>query len=164
MIMHRPSMISRRSREFALMITVGLSLSGGLEAQVVTPVPKDHRSRIDAERQGFHDANNIRTVFLNYGMVGDYPANPGAVDLSVFHSVEVPKGSGVNYTDGITPFVLAKVHLTSGDSTYIMETGYRERQETSPFSNVTMRFEPRPGFFQPDPAINRGRSPALSND
>jgi hypothetical protein len=138
--------------------------AGFIRAQIVTPVPKDQRGRIDAERSGFHDANNIRTVFYNFGMVGDYPADPGNVDLSVFHSVEVPKGSGVNYTDGITPFVLAKVHLTSGDSAYIMETGYRERQETSPFSNITMRFEPRPGFFQPDPAINRGRSPALSND
>ncbi|MBE0564391.1 MAG: hypothetical protein IH621_00400, partial [Krumholzibacteria bacterium] len=45
---------------------------------------------------GQHDANNIRTVFWNYGMVGDYPADPINVDLSVFHSVEVPKGSGMN--------------------------------------------------------------------
>src|SRR5438552_12721568 len=105
-------MIPGLSRCSIRVITLVLLLLGQLGAQVVTPVPKDHRSRIDAERQGFHDANNIRTVFLNYGMVGDYPANPGAVDLSVFHSVEVPKGSVVNYTDGITPFVLAKVHLT----------------------------------------------------
>ncbi|HEY6953347.1 MAG TPA: hypothetical protein VI758_13145, partial [Bacteroidota bacterium] len=27
-----------------------------------------------------------------------------------------------------------------------------------------MRFEPRPGYFQTDPTINRGRSPAISND
>jgi hypothetical protein len=27
-----------------------------------------------------------------------------------------------------------------------------------------MRFEPRPGFFQADPSINRARSPAMSND
>jgi len=147
-----------------VLVSVVLLFVGRLAAQVVTPVPKDMRSRIDAERQGFHDANNIRTVFLNYGMVGDYPADPGNVDLSVFHSVEVPKGSGVNYTDGITPFVLAKVRLTNGDSAYIMETGYRERQEQSPFSTLTMRFEPRPGYFQADPIINRARSPAISND
>jgi hypothetical protein len=146
------------------MITLALVLAGRLDAQVYTPVPKDRRSRIDAERQGFHDANNIRTVFLNYGMVGDYPANPGGVDLSVFHSVEVPKGSGLNYTDGITPFVLAKVHLTNGDSSFIMETGYRERQEQSPFSTLTMRFEPRPGYFEASPDVNRARSPAISND
>jgi hypothetical protein len=133
-------------------------------AQIVPPVPKDKRGRIDAERQGFHDANNIRTVFLNYGMVGDYPNDPINVDLSVFHSVEVPKGSGLNYTDGITPFVLAKIHLTNDDSAYVMETGYRERQEVSPFSALAMRFEPRPGYFEADPALNKGRSPAISND
>jgi hypothetical protein len=133
-------------------------------AQLIPPVPFEKRGKLDAERQGFHDANNIRTVFLNYGMVGDYPSDPGNVDLSVFHSVEVPKGSGMNYTDGITPFVLAKVRLVNGDSAYVMETGYRERQESSPFSARIMRFEPRPGFFEPDPAVNRGRSPAISND
>ena len=154
----------RNYRLLTLVVALALCTAGRLAAQVVTPVPKDMRSRIDAERLGFHDANNIRTVFYNYGMVGDYPPDPGNVDLSVFHSVEVPKGSGVNYTDGITPFVLAKKRLLNGDSAYIMETGYRERQETSPFSALTMRFEPRPGYFEPDPVLNRGRSPALSND
>ncbi len=127
-------------------------------------VPKDQRGRNDAERSGFHDAGNIRTVFWNYGMVGDYPADPLNVDLSVFHSVEIPKGSGLNYADGITPFVLAKITLPSGGSDYIMETGYRERQAQSPYTTKTMRFEPRPGYLQSDPTINRGRSIALSND
>jgi hypothetical protein len=126
--------------------------------------PPDQRGRIDAERSGFHDAANIRTVFWNYGMVGDYPADPGNVDLSVFHSAEVPKGSGMNYSDGITPFVLAKIKQRNGDDAYIMETGFRERQGISPISNLTMRFEPRPGYFEADPNINRGRSPALSSD
>src|SRR6266481_6117703 len=109
-------------------IVAALLLPAGImRAQIVTPVPKDQRGRIDAERSGFHDANNIRTVFYNFGMVGDYPPDPGNVDLSVFHSVEVPKGSGVNYTDGITPFVLAKVHTRDGQDVYIMETGFRER-------------------------------------
>ena len=58
-------------------------------------------------------------------MVGDYPADPQNVDLSVFHSVEVPKGSGMNYSDGITPFVLAKIRQRSGIESYIMETGFR---------------------------------------
>ncbi len=127
-------------------------------------VPPDKRGRVDAEREGFHDAANIRTEFSNFGMVGDYPPNPGSVDLSVFHSVEVPKGSGMNYSDGITPFVLAKIKQRNGIESHLMETGFRERQETSPIRNRVMRFEPRPGFFQADPNINRGRSPAISND
>jgi len=126
-------------------------------------VPPDQRGTLDAERSGTHDAANIRTVFWNYGMVGDYPADPGNVDLSVFHSVEVPKGSGMNYSDGITPFVLAKI-TENGHDAYIMETGFRERQANSPSHYRVMRFEPRPGFLEPDPGINPARSPALSND
>jgi hypothetical protein len=143
-------------------------------ADPVPVVPPDQRGGFDSERMGTHDAANIRTRFWNFGMVGDYPPDPGNVDLSVFHSVEVPKGTGMNYSDGITPFVLAKVKPTFGDSIYIMETGFRERQALSPFSQRIMRFEPRPGsdakngrpagYFQADADINKGRSPALSHD
>jgi len=127
-------------------------------------VPVEWRGTIDAEREGTHDANLIRTMFFNYGMVGNYPDDPINVDLSVFHSVEIPKGSGENYSDGTTPFVLARILQTNGAPAFIMETGYRERQGTSPFTNKTMRFEPRFGYFQIDPAINEGRSVAVSND
>ncbi len=123
--------------------------------------PPEQRGSISAERLGIHDANRIRTWFYNYGMVGDYQTNP---DLSVFHSVEVPKGSGLNYSDGISPFVLTRVIQENGNPTEIMETGFRERQAISPITDRTMRFEPRPGFAQPDPAINQARSIALSND
>jgi len=127
-------------------------------------VPQAQRGRIDAERMGTHDANNIRTRFWNFGMVGDYPTDPGNVDLTIFHSMEVPAGSGMNYSDGVTPFVLAKfLQVGSTDTSYIMETGFRERQALDPLNRV-MRFEPRPGYFQPDPNINQGRSPAMSHD
>lgn len=130
-------------------------------AQLIPVTPPEWRGLIDAERLGTHDANRIRTRFFNYGMVGDYVTNP---DLSVFHSVEVPKGTGLNYSDGITPYVLARVTEEDGDQVYIMLTGYRERQATSPVTSRIMRFEPRPGFAEPDPGINRGRSIAISND
>ena len=127
-------------------------------------VPPEKRGRVDAERMGIHDANNIRTMFYNYGMVGDYPPEPWSVDLTTFHSVEVPKGTGMNYSNGITPFILAKITQQTGRIAYIMETGYRERQGISPYRNRIMRFEPRPGYFQPDPSINTGRFPAMSHD
>ncbi|HYM80391.1 MAG TPA: hypothetical protein VEY91_03145 [Candidatus Limnocylindria bacterium] len=152
------------SIRFETWIVLLLPLAATASSAWPASVPPDQRGRIDAERSGFHDAANIRTVFWNYGMVGDYPPNPGGVDLSVFHSAEVPKGSGMNYSDGVTPFVLAKVRQRHGDDAYIMETGFRERQGLSPIHNRIMRFEPRPGYFQPDPSINRGRSPAISND
>ena len=128
-------------------------------------VPDSLRGAIDQEREGQHDANSIRTKFFNFGMVGDYPRDPINVDVTVFHSMEWPKGSGENYSDGHTPFVLAKVEQNNGTDAYIMETGYRERQARSPFHpDRVMRFEPRPGYFQPDPTINKGRSVAMSND
>ena len=146
----------------AAFLATGSSVPAG--AGVPVPVPPDQRGRLDAERSGFHDAANIRTVFWNFGMVGDYPADPGNVDLSVFHSVEVPRGTGMNYSDGITPFVLTPIHTRDGQDIFLMETGFRERQQLSPQFNRIMRFEPRPGYFEPDPNLNVGRSPALSND
>lgn len=144
---------------FSLSCLTLLPPAAGQELQPVTP--PHLRGSIDAERSGIHDANQIRTVFYNYGMVGDFQSEP---DLSVFHSVEVPKGSGVNYSDGVTPFVLARIVQANGLPADIMLTGYRERQATSPVTNRTMRFEPRPGYAEPDPNINRGRSIAISND
>ncbi|MDP3829983.1 MAG: hypothetical protein Q8Q47_01860, partial [Ignavibacteriaceae bacterium] len=128
------------------------------------PVPDSLRGKIDAERMGHHDFNRIRTRFFNYGMVGDYPPDPIKVDLTTFHSVEVPKGSGENYSDGITPFVLSKIIQESGSESYIFETGFRERQGTSPITNKTMRFEPRPGYFKDNVDINKARYVAMSYD
>jgi hypothetical protein len=163
--MRRATRTSRSAvaRIAALTALLALCSSRAL-AQLEPVVPPDERGRIDAERSGTHDASNIRTIFYNFGMVGDYPPDPINVDLSVFHSAEVPKGSGLNYSDGITPFVLAKITQRNGTDAYIMETGFRERQGESPHHNRIMRFEPRPGYFQADPNINRGLSPAMSND
>jgi hypothetical protein len=148
----------------ALIVLAGLTHFRAPAQNSLQPVvPKSQRGSNDAERSGTHDAGNIRTIFWNYGMVGDYPPDPIHVDLSVFHSVEVPKGSGLNYADGITPFVLASV-MDGVSPAFIMETGYRERQDNSPHSGKVMRFEPRPGYFQADPSINRGRSIAISSD
>ncbi|MEO5619112.1 MAG: hypothetical protein ABIS67_15185 [Candidatus Eisenbacteria bacterium] len=145
----------------ALVVLLGTPLEALAALQPL--VPPEKRGRISAERWGNHDASNIRTRFYNFGMVGDYPPDPLKVDLSVFHSVEVPKGTGLNYSDGITPFVLARILQTTGDSAYIMETGFRERQGLSGLNRV-MRFEPRPGYFHDIPDSNRGRSPAISTD
>ena len=151
----------RGHRYFFLVLAVLLPAVS--PAQLMPVIPKSQRGDALYERKGMHDANNIRTEFWNYGMVGNYPPDPLNVDVSVFHSVEVPKGSGVNYSDGTTPFVLAKITDPFGADSYIMETGYRERQATRA-NGQQMRFEPRPGFFQLSTAINQALSPAISND
>ncbi len=160
--------------ETIILLTISVLFSNKVFCQQLLPViPDSLRGTADAEREGTHDANNIRTLFYNFGMVGDYPPDPLNVDVTVFHSIEVPKGSGQNYSDGYTPYVLAKINQSNGAQSYIMETGYRERQGQSPYFNRVMRYEPRPsyrmgsnwvGYFQPDPTINTGLSPAISND
>jgi hypothetical protein len=69
----------------------------------------------------------------------------------------------VNYSDGTTPFILAKIKDQDGVESYIMETGYRERQAQRT-NGQQMRFEPRPGYFQSDVTVNMALSPAISND
>jgi len=136
-----------------------------ISQELLPTVPESLRGDVDWEREGQHDANNIRTEFINYGMVGDFPTNPGTVDVTVFHSMEWPKGSGENYSDGHTPYVLSKIRQTTGRESYIMLTGYRERQARSPVHpERIMRFEPRPGYFEPDKSINEGESVAMSHD
>ena len=148
--------------KLAFFIALSMLTAGALTAQELEPTtPASWRSRIDSERQGTHDANRIRTLFYNYGMVGDFQTN---ADLSIFHSAEVPRGTGLNYSDGITPFVLARITQANGREAYMMQTGYRERQARSPFSGRIMRYEPRPGYAEPNPNINKGRSIAISND
>ncbi|MBW7889028.1 MAG: hypothetical protein H3C35_11835, partial [Bacteroidetes bacterium] len=145
-------------------IVLLLFLSGIASAQTLFPViPQTQRSNFGYERSGTHDANNIRTSFFNFGMVGDYPPDPINVDLSTFHSVEVPKGSGMNYSDGITPFVLAKINKANNEQDWIMETGFRERQQLVIGTLRQIRFEPRPGYFQIDKSINKDESPAMSH-
>jgi len=139
--------------------------SADLFAQNYLPVvPKEQRGNEDFVREGTHDANRIRTMFFNYGMAGNYETSP---DYTIFHSMEWPKGSLESYSDGVTPFVLAKLKETVQGNLqdfWIMETGYRERQETNPFTGRVQRFNPRPGYLQLNPDINKGRSPAVSHD
>ncbi len=133
-------------------------------AQEDKSVPPDQRGQLDSERSGVHDAANIRTIFWNYGMVGDYPSDPGNVDLSVFHSAEFPKGSGMNYSDGITPFVLAKINERNGRDVVHHGDRLPRTPGEQPVPHRIMRFEPRPGYFEANPNLNPARSPAISND
>jgi hypothetical protein len=150
-----------------LIFTFLLFITSVTNAQYLDVVPQDQRGGEDYVRQGTHDANRIRTMFYNYGMAGDYPRDPGNVDYTIFHSMEWPKGLLENYSDGVTPFVLARLQEDLNGQLqdfFIMETGYRERQENNPITGRLQRFNPRPGFLQLNPEINIGRSPAVSND
>ncbi len=152
----------------SIFLATGAVQYGYSQSTLFPVVPQHLRGNFSYERTGTHDANNIRTVFKNYGMVGSFPDEEGYrdvtnVDLSVFHSVEVPKGNGMNYSDGITPFVLAKIKKPGNEVDWIMETGFRERQQRVIGTLRYIRFEPRPGYFQQDKSINKDESPAMSH-
>ncbi len=163
-----------KTYSFFLSVACSLFLLSGIaqlslsQTTLFPVIPQNSRGNFSYERTGTHDANNIRTLFKNYGMVGSFPDEEGYrdvtnVDLSVFHSVEVPKGDGMNYCDGITPFVLAKINKPGNEVDWIMETGFRERQQLVIGTLRQIRFEPRPGYFQPDKSINKDESPAMSH-
>ena len=141
-------MISKSLRYLSIIFTCAYLCKSG---QYLDVVPTEQRGHEDFVRQGTHDANRIRTMFYNYGMAGDYQTTP---DYTIFHSMEWPKGSLECYSDGVTPFVLVKA---SGEVNgqmqdfYIMETGYRERQEINPLTGRLQRFNPRPGYLQLNP-------------
>ena len=71
----------------------------------------------------------------------------------------------MNYSDGITPFVLAKIRQRDGHRR--LHHGDRlpraagRRARTTTASCASSR---GPGYFQADPGINPARSPAISND
>ncbi len=142
---------------YTLFIFVIVNSSVLLSQQLYRLVPPSGRGSSDAERRGLHDANNIATEFWNYGMVGALAGD----DPRIHPSVEVPRGTGKVYSDGITPFVLARIKNDSGKTIYIMENGYREGNAVSTKSNRTMRFEPRPGYFNPNPSVNVNRFVAM---
>ena len=57
------------------MAGLALAIAAPPAALAASP-PQNMRGTSQAERVGHHDANNIRTRYWNYGMVGDYPNDP----------------------------------------------------------------------------------------
>ena len=122
-------------------------------SQVEDPDPQ-REQKIGGDRRfrkwGQMDGNLINTPFINYGMVGNWPANPDPA--------EWPKGSGHTYVEGATPIIIAEVIDINGDLRHIAEVGYREDLDVSP-EGIPYGYEPRPGWDNLE-----GPSPAMSNN
>ena len=155
---------------WAVRSRLGAAAGGGsraaLRAGVPTPVPPEQRGTPDAERSGQHDANNIRTIFWNYGMVGDYPADPDQR-----RPERLPLGRGAQ---GQRHELQRRHHAVraredrpgaAATRAYIMETGFRERQGTSARSaTATCASSRARATSSRARRSTRGRSPAISND
>ena len=82
-------MKSLRILYILVLLALFVVTAGEAQQTLLPTVPADKRGDKDFERTGTHDANNIRTLFKNFGMVGSYPDAEGyqdvtKVDLSVF--------------------------------------------------------------------------------
>jgi len=100
-------------------------------------------------KKGIMDGNLIRSIFRNDGQVGTWPDRP---------SGEWPKGTGHNYTDGLTPLVTAEVNAPgNGQTVHPVSISYRELVDFDPVSNQLWVNEPVPGYVEAgseEPAIN----------
>ena len=100
-------------------------------------------------RRGIMDGNLVRTIFINWGEIANWPDSP---------SGEWPKGSGQQYVDGVALVVQARTIDIHGNVIYPMETQYREFVDRGP-NDELWGWGPLPGYFNP-----MARTPAMSND
>ena len=133
---------------FVLIVLVFLGMNGVL-AQTPDPQQGVHGDR-RFRRWGQMNGNLVNAPFINYGMIGNWPANPDPA--------EWPQGSGEMYVEGATPIVVTEVVDINGDTVHIAEIGYREGMDVGPDGTV-WGYEPRPGWFNLD-----GETPAISDD
>ncbi len=116
-----------------------------LAATVVAEGP--YGSRLHRKR-GIMDGNLIQTEFFNYGMIAEYPNQPGGV---------WPKGTNHSYIDGVAMIVAASTYDINGNLIHPISTQYREEMDYDPVSSFPMGWEPLPGYANPnqdEPAIS----------
>ena len=111
--------------------------------------PEDEYGSREHRKQGLHDGNLVKTVFYNYGQIGDWNTKRPA---------EWPKGSGHGYIDGVTPLVLTELVDIHGDTVHSVAAGYYEGLDISP-EGEEWAWEPVPGYSNPDQD-----SPAISDN
>lgn len=100
----------------------------------------------EAKRSGTLNGNLVRSLFYNNGQIGTWIDGnfPGP-------SMEWPKGTQHNHTDGCTPVISTrkKIHLIGGSEQYIYfcQSNYREGMDHDPTNSaITWGLEPIPGY------------------
>lgn len=100
----------------------------------------------EAKRSGTLNGNLVRCLFYNNGQIGTWIDGgfPGP-------SMEWPKGTQHNHTDGCTPVISTrtKIQTISGSEQYIYfcQSNYREGMDTDPTNSaITWGLEPVPGY------------------
>ncbi len=97
-------------------------------------------SRLHRKR-GIMDGNLIVTEFFNYGMIANWPNQPGGV---------WPKGTNHSYIDGVAMIVAASTYDEDGNLIHPISTQYREEMDYDPVTQNPLGWEPLPGYANPN--------------
>lgn len=103
---------------------------------------RQHRQR------GIMDGNQVVTEYFNYGMIANWPNQPGGV---------WPRGSGHSYVDGVAMIVSASATDANGQIIHPLSSQYREDMDLDPETNRPLGWEPLPGYSNPnqdEPALS----------
>lgn len=103
---------------------------------------RQHRKR------GIMDGNLVTTEFFNYGMIANWPNQPGGV---------WPKGTGHSYVDGVAMIVAASAIDEDGNRIHPFSSMYREDMDRDPVTNEPLGWEPISGYSNPnqdEPALS----------
>lgn len=126
---------------FTSILLVGFVLF--LVQGVLAQVAEDQGNNASRKKNN-HNGNKVRSVFYNYGLVGDVPPEI---------SGEWPQGTGNEYVGDVSPLVGAEFVTPEGDTLHSVLTsdGPRGWSDGPPgISNVFWGFEPLPGYADPD--------------
>ncbi len=139
----------------SLILIVFLYYSAELLAQngviYIDPNPSDRKMR----RRLVMNANNMELYISNWGTIADVAPYRGIW----------PKGTQHDHIHEMSGLAAAKVMDIHEDSVTIISDGYMaSRTDIDPVLDVEWGFQPVPGYFQQDPAINLGNTLANSTD
>ena len=139
-----------RTRSILIVSILAFTVSiPALAQRIVDRNKGDHNQT----RKGYMDGNLVKTVYYNFGEVGDWKndqANSGVW----------PKGAQYHtYLDGVAIIVQAETQDPQGHTIHPLETNYYEFTRTSTGAGITYGWWPLPGY-----AGQYQSTPAQSND
>lgn len=144
-----------------LILSLLFLITGTVSAQTVWPRIEAYRNdKLGTQlerRQGIMDGNLVRTIMYNNTEIAHWPLSP---------SGEWPKGTGINYVDGICMLVVAEAvapnKTAPNNLIHPVETFYREEMDAplgvpAWLAEEPWGWTPVPGYMNPgsgDPAMS----------
>lgn len=129
-----------------------LLVAAGLILATVAAIAAGPYGSFSFRKRGVMDGNLVVTEFFNYGMIANWPNQPGGV---------WPKGTNHSYVDGVALIVIGSALDEDGNRIHPMSTMYREDMgnDYDPETGQYYGWEPLPGYANPNQ-----EEPAMSDD